>query len=86
MSPPNYFKQVNRSSCFGQSRHFVTKALNAMQQPKLISYRDIILVVHGGDQGLKLLQASKIEITPLYVWDVQKAAQHPLDLDHRIQK
>lgn len=29
------------------------------------------------------LEGAKVELNPLYILDTQKAAQHPLDLDHR---
>jgi hypothetical protein len=68
----NYFKNASRGFCFGQSKHIALEDLNTIIQ-NLVSKRDIILVVHGGGEDLTLL----------YVLDTQKAAQYPLDLNHR---
>jgi hypothetical protein len=79
----NYFKNASREFCFGQSKHIALEDLNTIIQ-NLVSKRDIILVVHGGGEDLRFLQAAKIDLTPLYVLEKQKpAAYHPLDLDHR---
>ncbi|CZR56938.1 uncharacterized protein PAC_06827 [Phialocephala subalpina] len=79
---PKYFKNASRTFCFGQSKHIKLEDLNTTIQ-NLISNRDFILVVHGGLGDAVFLEAAKVELNPLYILDTQKAAQHPLDLDHR---
>ena len=58
--------------------------ISGMKIRKLISKRDLILVVHAGGGGdLVFLKAAKIHLRPLYIVDTPKAALHPLGLDYR---
>lgn len=47
------------------------------------SYRDIILIFHGGRRELWALKALDIHLSPLYTIDTVKAAQYPLQLSYR---
>ncbi|RFU30921.1 hypothetical protein B7463_g5400, partial [Scytalidium lignicola] len=82
IGPLKYCRDASRTFCFGQSKHIKLEDLNSAIQ-NLILKRDFILVVHGGKWDCRFLQAAKVDLTPLYVLDTQKAVQHPFDLDHR---
>jgi hypothetical protein len=82
IGPPKYFNDTSRSFCFGEAKHLDSDDINTMIR-NLVSNRDIVLVVHGGVRDLHFLQAAKVDLNPLFTLDTQKAAQHPLDLDHR---
>lgn len=83
VGPDKYFKKrKSQKFCFGQSRHVTIGDLQSEIQ-KLISERDVILVVHGGKDDLLFLKAVEIDLRPLYIVDTQKAAQNPLQLDYR---
>ena len=55
-------------------------------KPKLLglaSGRDTVLVLHGGNEDLKVLRNLGIDLRPLCIIDTVKAAQHPLQLSYR---
>ncbi|KAK0103770.1 hypothetical protein ONS95_005772 [Cadophora gregata] len=78
-----YNKKAAHSYCFGESQHISLPGLNAKLQELIPPERDAVLVLHGGVWDLKFLEAAKLDLNHIYVIDTQKAAQHPLDLDHR---
>ncbi|KAK0107955.1 hypothetical protein ONS96_003739 [Cadophora gregata f. sp. sojae] len=78
-----YDKKASQSYCFGESQHLILPELNAKLQELIPPDRDTVLVLHGGVWDLKFLQAANLDLHPVYIIDTQKAAQHPLDLDHR---
>jgi hypothetical protein len=82
VGPEKYFKRKSWKFCFGQSRHVTIEVVRNEIQ-KLISKRDVILIVHGGKDDLAFVKAADIHLRPLYIMDTQKAAQHPLQLDYR---
>ena len=64
--------------CFGQSKYILLENLKIEIQ-ELVSWRDFILVVHGGKWDLLFLQAAEV----FHVLDTKRAVQHPLGLDYR---
>ena len=79
---PDYCTKAVRKFSFGQSEDAKIEELRTKIQ-ELVVGRNIILVVHGGKYDVLFLKDIDIDLCPLYVLDTQKAAQHPLDLDHR---
>lgn len=84
------FDEVLRRFCFGKTLHISQEQLPPhLMIQKLVSGRDIILVVHVGVRDLEFLQAAKLDPKSdsnlLYVLDTQSVAQYPLDLDYRIK-
>ncbi|KAG4431234.1 hypothetical protein IFR05_013275 [Cadophora sp. M221] len=78
-----YIRKASHSFCFGTSQHTSLKDLNTKLDELVPVDRDVVLVLHGGVSDLNFLKAAQIDLNYLYVIDTQKAAQHPLDLDHR---
>jgi hypothetical protein len=82
IGPEKYSKKRAGEFCFCQSRHVALEDLSN-EIRKLISKRDLILVVHDGRGDFVFSKAAKIHLRPLYIVDTPKAAQHPLDLDYQ---
>lgn len=49
----------------------------------LTSMQKIVLIVHGGNRELSVLERLDINLTQLYTVDTVKAAQYPLRLSYR---
>jgi len=83
MGKPERHKKNIWRFCFGQSKFIDSIEEIRHEIQNLISGRDVVLVVHGGQEDLAFLEGAQIDLRPLYILDTQKAAQHPLDLDRR---
>jgi len=67
---------------FGEAEELAAEETHAKIQA-LIAGRVVIIVAHGGTNGLRFLERLKIHIRPLFTLDTQKAAQNPPLLSKR---
>ena len=61
-----YYLRISRTYCFGKSRHIDLIDLNQEIQ-QMVSWRDVILVVHGGSEDIRFLEAAGMDLHPPYV-------------------
>ena len=78
-----YCQRASRKFMFGDSKSAAnTSELKSMLEA-VIDDRDVVLIMHGTDSDLKMLQNLNINLRTIYVIDTNKAAQNPLQLSYR---
>jgi hypothetical protein len=87
--PPTYAQSSKESFLFGETdvldvEEIRTKVHDIRTKVHdIITGREIIIVIHGGQNVLRLLDTLNLVIRPLYILYTQKAARYPLPLTQR---
>lgn len=77
-----YCRRAANKFLFGQSESILISEVRPRLE-HIASGRDVVLVLHGVREDLKVLENLGINLHPIFVIDTVKAAQHPLGLSHR---
>ncbi|KAK9769252.1 putative Qde-2-interacting protein [Seiridium cardinale] len=78
-----YCRRASRKFLFGESDSIPLSNIKPRVE-KIIPSGDIITVFHGAQCDAKALHLLDIDLHPVCVIDTVKAAQHPLQLHHRL--
>ncbi|KAK3306622.1 uncharacterized protein B0T15DRAFT_147393 [Chaetomium strumarium] len=79
---PKFSRRKSNKFLFGKFEALSLSDLRARLEGMTL-HRDLILVAHGIQRELTVLQRVNIDLRPRYVLDTVKAAQHPLQLSYR---
>jgi hypothetical protein len=80
--PLQKYPKDKQKFLFGETEEVTIEEINTKMQC-LIKERDVVLVVHGGQNDLRFLDRIRVPIHNIYVMDTQKAAQNPLKMTKR---
>lgn len=80
---PTHLPRESRKFLFGKHKVVSLDELK-VKLHRMTCHRNVVLVFHGGDRELSVLNRLNLELSPLYTIDTVKAAQHPLKLSYRM--
>jgi hypothetical protein len=77
-----YSRKAANRFLFGQSEPVSLSQLKPRLR-QMVSCRDVVLVLHGAREDLKVLNSLGVDLHPIFVMDIVKAAQYVIGLSYR---